>query len=164
MVSGVNPKGWREQLLLMGDGVHIALGLTVAREQANEAWSEQLSELVETSPFQPSARLGSTLVRGWILRDLRLKPLHLKTTSGSQSNIDCPLCFMWSLPINALSRFSRGLVRLLAVEWSMHSAERRASPSICSTRSAHQYLRNDHRSQATQASSGGGRFPPIACW
>ena len=59
LVSGVNPEGWREQLMLLGDGVHIALGLHPWHvSKATDAWSEQLSELVETLPVSAIGETG----------------------------------------------------------------------------------------------------------
>ena len=59
LVAGVNPKGWREQLLLMRNGVHIALGLHPWHvSEADEAWPEVLSELVQTSPISAIGETG----------------------------------------------------------------------------------------------------------
>ncbi len=60
LVAGVDPEGWRNQLEMAGDGVHIALGLHPWRvAQAPDTWCRELEDLLEDPP-SPVAAIGET--------------------------------------------------------------------------------------------------------
>jgi len=60
LVAGVDPEGWRSQLALAGNGVHIALGLHPWQvAQTPDTWCRDLEGLLEAPP-SPIAAIGET--------------------------------------------------------------------------------------------------------
>lgn len=59
LVAGVSPAGWRQQLALQRDGVHLALGLHPwAVAETPEGWQEELEGHLDASPIVAIGETG----------------------------------------------------------------------------------------------------------